>query len=302
MPNIMDGAPYAVSRRDWRYALNRLRAVVRWIDQGRAGDPLDDVWFDLDSRVLEIGVKPAKGIFLGEAQEFHLVDDEKEIFDAKKFQAIYEDFVKKGFFIEDDSVDIDEHPLQGCVDALLNGLRAVPRAKRLKTAIWSSMDFKRFKCFEANKRDPEYPALFMELREINEDLDKIPTCWTFEEISETFDVVACLKGNLLKPGGPVDYVWEKFLAADADGKGDCFCAVLNRGLNKAEVVKSARDVEVYYPFYGGSFHKIREVVAKPYEVKNIDVCKASLANMFWVSVQPRCADERGEWGWSRSAY
>ncbi|MBQ8362787.1 MAG: hypothetical protein IJX36_02525, partial [Thermoguttaceae bacterium] len=73
-----------VSARDWRLALLRLTKLFYYIDTKQLGDPFDDLWFNFDSNELEIGVKPEKGVFIGEVRDFY-VAGEDSTFNSKKF-------------------------------------------------------------------------------------------------------------------------------------------------------------------------------------------------------------------------
>lgn len=92
-----------VSAFDWRLAESRLLYAKYFIDQRGFVDPFDDLWFDLETKELEIGYKPKKGVFLGEIREFRA--------DDSKFQDLYGQLAEEGFFdLEDVDPALYEHP------------------------------------------------------------------------------------------------------------------------------------------------------------------------------------------------
>ncbi len=52
---------FCVSFNEWSLAGFRLFSWIAFINEKRPGDPRDDVWFDSDSKKLEIGIRPKKG-------------------------------------------------------------------------------------------------------------------------------------------------------------------------------------------------------------------------------------------------
>lgn len=86
-----------VSLKEWSLAGYRLFSWITFINEKTLGDPRDDVWFDFDSKKLEIGFRPKKGVFIGEVREWRNGENR---FDFNRFLDYYNELVDDGVFIE----------------------------------------------------------------------------------------------------------------------------------------------------------------------------------------------------------
>lgn len=94
-----------VSFNEWSLAGRRLCSWINFINEKTLGDPRDDVWFDFDSKKLEIGFRPKKGVFIGEVREWR---NEENCFDFKRFLDYYNELVENEVFVETEASETPE--------------------------------------------------------------------------------------------------------------------------------------------------------------------------------------------------
>ncbi len=158
-----------VSSRDWRLALLRLTKLFYYIDTKQLGDPFDDLWFNFDSNELEIGVKPEKGVFIGEVRDFY-VAGEDSTFNSKKFADVFSELSDKGIIEVDETVDFDDNPLRYCAEMLEDVCKTYPEPVWKKIGLWSNTTFTDAKFIKLPDRDFDYPIF---IGGVNDFLDRV---------------------------------------------------------------------------------------------------------------------------------
>ena len=238
-----------VSAFDWRLAEIRLSYAKYFIDQKDWGDPFDDLWFDLDSKELEIGYKPKNGVFLGEVREFRA--------DDLKFQELYGDLAADGVFeLEDVDPALFEHPYKRYAQKM------EAAAAKWEPKLWTRLEF----FMNAEMTDGEfflatdydwanYPVFVTTFDAIIPKMGGISpleaTDASFDVLAGMFDPDFYISKSLYRVSRQImEYVRElQRTKRNLEQPSTKF--YLSRGFNRVSFMRLSETADSDYPFYCG---------------------------------------------------
>lgn len=139
------------SMQDWTNASLKLVELFRCIREKIVGDPKDDVWINFNPIEFEIGLRPEKGVFIGEVREFRAKND---VFDVDEFFARFDELVEQGAVIKKDvalDLEFKRHPRRKTRDLIFNAFDDLPKKDWDAAFLQADASFSNFRVLTFNE-------------------------------------------------------------------------------------------------------------------------------------------------------